>query len=99
MIYLFNNVKVVEHQTKETTTQTSPTQTPRPSNPSILPLPIDELYELYGPHYNRPSRSNLRDIGRGDLNPFGIGGGMLFPDPGMDRPRLEDPGNRYVNSR
>lgn len=41
------------------------------------------------PHFGHPSFYDpLRDIGRGDLDPFGRGGGMLFrpPMPGINRP-------------
>jgi len=59
-------------------TQT-PTLAPELSRPDPIPLlQSPDLLRIH-PRVTDP----LRDIGRGDLDPFGRGGGMLFNPPGM----------------
>lgn len=47
----------------------------------------------------RPAHHPLRDIGRGDLDPFGRGGGMLFSPPMPFQPSVPGmpggPAGRY----
>jgi hypothetical protein len=60
------------------------------SEPSVDPLLSSRQPTRQPPPYNHEShnpfafRDPLRDIGRGDLDPFGRGGGMIFqPSPMM----------------
>lgn len=90
---------------KELSTQTNnqqPAPDPRPSSGMRLPTgdlnPIPDYH--MGPDINQP----LRNIGRGDLDPFGRGGGMVFNPPPFGFPphlnpvggfRLPPPGSRF----
>lgn len=61
------------------------TENPRTSQSTNTdPEPISRIGPIYRPpnYYNDPFRQDpLRDIGRGDLDPFGRGGGSIFrPD-------------------
>lgn len=65
---------IFNHNTDETT-RTTPTS----QNPDFI-RSVPPMYQDRNPL--RDFRDPLRDIGRGDLDPFGRGGGMLFqPDP------------------
>lgn len=74
---------VFSGNTVEVTTQTSPGSSRRSHN--VRP---DDPLMIRGPRNSFDARPTivdpLRDIGRGDLDPLGRGGGgMLFPDPGL----------------
>lgn len=84
---------IVDGTSKETTTQTDTEKKDRNDLKVSPTLAGNPLY------YPNPSfdRNPLRDIGRGDLLPGGIGGGMLF-DPTRPNfgPRLPNvPGARF----
>lgn len=62
-------------------------ETSEPKRDPLLIQPQRPI--LVQPHFGQPSFYDpLRDIGRGDLDPFGRGGGSLFrpPMPGINRP-------------
>lgn len=71
-----NPPRTIETQT----TENRPATEPIPSNPLFYPpqgrFPLNDRPDLMADPMNP-----LRDIGRGDLDPFGRGGGMLFNPP------------------
>lgn len=66
-------VKPILNQDSE---KNSPT-TSRNTDPLVRP-PRPTIPPMYHDPSRDPLRDPLRDIGRGDLDPFGRGGGMIF---------------------
>lgn len=62
----------IQGQTPETRDAETSSANPLLVRPVVPPIP--SYYEEPNPYFADP----LRDIGRGDLDPFGRGGGMIF---------------------
>lgn len=64
--------------------KTIETQT-APENPSRIPNAVPQRI-ANAPDSDYFFVDPLRDVGRGDLDPFGRGGGMIFNPPGLHGP-------------
>ncbi|XP_037927625.1 proteasome inhibitor PI31 subunit-like [Teleopsis dalmanni] len=75
----------------EASTQTDHETVPRQF---IDPLRMSDPPRYRGQYPGSPYRNEFPDVGRGDLDPFGVGGGNLYPFPrpdllGSARPRFD----------
>lgn len=89
--YISDSQSVIDHIRKEiikpflgesSDESNAPTSRRSSMDPLLVRPPLHPIVPpMYHDSSRNPLRDPLRDIGRGDLDPFGRGGGMLFrPD-------------------
>ena len=90
--YMDDSQKLIEQISKEiikplVNEESSSTSSNKETKKAPLTLSLRHSLGREDEEFRNRFRDPLRDIGRGDLDPFGRGGGMLF------RPDLRDPFN------